>query len=123
MRMVQVDHHAAVAGGLARAAVSAALHGEQHLVRAREVDRRLHVRGVLGLRDQRRVAVERGIHDRARRVVALVSGHEQRAPELAGELADVGALERDGAAVAGDRREVPDGLVRSHHRVRNGRQQ
>ena len=69
----QVDLHSAVAAGLARCAVAAALHRDQQVVRAREGDCCLDVGNSARLRDEGRVFVERGVQDQARLVVTLVS--------------------------------------------------
>jgi len=59
--LLQVDLHAAFAGGLAGMTVTAAFHREQQIVLAREPHRCLYVRDVDRLHDECRTLVERGI--------------------------------------------------------------
>ena len=66
----QVNLYAAVAGGLARKAVAAALHGDEQLAFARKSDRVSDIRRAGRLHDERRVLVELRVQDAARRVVA-----------------------------------------------------
>ena len=86
----QVDHQAAFGDGVAGDVVAAAAHAEQHPVRGGEADRRLHVALVQAARDQRRAAIDGGVPDLARVVVAGVAGGEHAAADLRGERLDVG---------------------------------
>ena len=74
----QVDLHAAVAGGSARVAVTAALDGQQQLALACEVDRRTDVRGTGRLHDERGIAIDRAVEHAARFVVARLTAQEER---------------------------------------------
>ena len=83
-----------------------------------KLHRRLHVRRAGGLRDEGGMLVEGRIQDQARLVVTGVAGEQQRAAHSRREVADIGAAQRDLAAVAGDCRHVGH-LAGAHHRVRN----
>ena len=72
MHVGEIDHHAAIASGLARIAVAAAFHGQQQLALASEVHTGLHIGNCGALRDQGRVLVDHGIPDLACRIVALL---------------------------------------------------
>ena len=60
------------------------------------------------LHDQRRMLVERRIEDAPRVVVAAVTGQQQLAMQLRGEILDVLAAQRDLATVARDCSNVRD---------------
>jgi hypothetical protein len=62
--------------------------------------------------------VERRIKNEPRLVVAIVAGDEQTAAHPCGKVADVGAFQRDLAAVAGDCLQVGD-VAGAHHGIRS----
>ena len=97
--------------------MAAAFHRDQQVVGACEADRRLHVGGTGRLRDERGMFVERRVQHQPRLVVAVVAGDQQLASHLRGEIADVSALEKDRASVAGDGGHIGDGAG-ADHRVR-----
>jgi hypothetical protein len=71
--------------------MAAAAHAEQHAMLGREADRRLHVALVEAARDRRRAAVDGGVPDLARVLVAGVAGGDEAAADLRGERLDFGA--------------------------------
>ena len=70
----QVDDEAAVVDRVAGHVVAAALDREQQVLLAREVDGVDDVRGAGALHDQRRLAVDQPVPDRARVVIARIAG-------------------------------------------------
>ena len=96
----EVDHQAAVADGVAGGCVTAALHGDEQVVLAREVDALLDVVGVGGLGDQAGVLVDHAVEDVTGFVVAGVARARRTWPLKAGrELFDVVVSYR---VIAGD---------------------
>ena len=106
----QVDLDAAVAGGLARETMAAALHGDEQLALARKGDRVPDVRGTGRLHDERRVLVELGVQDPARRVVARIAGEQERPAQARLEFGDRHLFKDGCRAVELDRGETARGL-------------
>src|SRR5690606_31479030 len=98
----EIDQQAVVAGRVARRAVPAALHGDEQVRIAREVDGELDVGGAARLHDQRGALVHLPVQHAARDVVARVSRQHEVAAQRFAERLHVGARERDFGTVARD---------------------
>ena len=79
--------------------MAAAAHAEQHAVLGREADRCLHVALGQAASDGRRAAVDGGVPDLARVLVAGVAGDDEPAADPRGERRDVGAAKLPDIAV------------------------
>ena len=81
-----VDHQAAVRDAEAQHAVPTAAHADLEALGAREADRLGHVRGARAADDHARTAVDHGIPDLARLVVAGRARLEHVTVDPAGEV-------------------------------------
>ena len=79
--------------------MAAAAHAEQHAVRRREAQRRLHVVLAEAARDQRRPAVDTAVPDLARLVVRRVRRAHHVAAQARRERVDVGLAALPGIRV------------------------
>ena len=98
-------------------AVPAALHGDEQILAARELDGVANVGDAApALHDERRKFADRRVEHAARVVVNGVARQYQVAAQALAELLHGGAFERDARAVAGDCVDVRvDGLRRAEN--------
>ena len=102
----EVEDHAAVAGRLAREAVTAALDRGEQAMFVCECHRPLEIGIPEGLEDQSRVAVDDGVEHESGRFVAVGFGQQHPAFDSAGEFLDPRPSDRHLAAVAAHGQEV-----------------
>ena len=95
----KIDHHAALADGIARDVVAPAANREHQPVLAREVHRAHHVRRPGAACDERRTAVDHAVPDRAGLVVTGVAFAEQRSAHCAPQGFDPRGIDRSGSPV------------------------
>jgi hypothetical protein len=117
----EVEQQAAFAGRLARRAVAAALHGQQQVRCAREIDRLADVGGAARLHDECGLAIHLRVPDAPCRIVGRMARQDQVAAQALAEILDARARQRDGAAIEGHGVDVPvDGREGSEHRTGDG---
>ena len=104
-----VDHHAAIAGGKPREAVTAAAHGEQQLTFTRESDRGRNVGSVRAARDDGGTLVDHGVPYTTRLFVLGMRRQDERATHAPGEFGQRRLLEDGGSAGKPDRGNVGGG--------------